>query len=66
MLKALCVLMRRTVWHTLSEPTSCSWDRQMSRAQKVPAGNKNYYYISDTYLEGKPAEGDKESIGSFP
>lgn len=39
MLKALCVLIRRTVWHTFSEPTSCSWDRQMSRAQKVPANN---------------------------
>lgn len=37
MLKALCVLIRRTVWHTFSEPTSCSWDKQMSRAQKVPA-----------------------------
>lgn len=39
MLKALCVLIRRTVWHTFSEPTSCSWDKQMSRAQKVPANN---------------------------
>lgn len=39
MLKARCVLIRRTVWHTFSEPTSCSWDKQMSRAQKVPANN---------------------------
>lgn len=29
--------MRRTVWHTLSVPTSWIWDRQMSSAQKVPA-----------------------------
>jgi len=39
MLKARWLRMRSTVWEMFSVPTSCSWDRQMSSAQKVPGDN---------------------------